>query len=96
MAFSRDGRRLASANGGVHTPGEIKIWDPADGRELSTLPAHTAPVRGLAFSPAGRMLASFSLGISPGGMILPGEVKFGMRSMAGNSRAYPGPIPRNR
>ena len=75
VAFSPDGRRLASANGGVHTPGEIKIWDPADGRELSTLPAHAAPVRGLAFSPDGRMLASFSVGVGPGGMILPGEVK---------------------
>ncbi len=75
VAFSPDGRRLASANGGVYTPGEIKLWDAADGRELLRLPAHTTPVRGLAFSPDGRQLASAAGGISPGGNMLPGEVK---------------------
>jgi WD40 repeat protein len=59
----------------VRTPGEIKIWDTADGRELVRLPAHAAPVWGLAFSPDGRQLASFGRGVDPRGIVVPGEVK---------------------
>ena len=75
VAFSPDGRRLASANGGVCTPGEIKLWDTANGRELLGLPAHATPVWGLAFSPDGRQLASFGRGVAPTGSVLPCEVK---------------------
>ena len=75
VAFSPDGRRLAAANGGVRIPGEIRLWDAADGRELLCLPAHAAPVRGLSFSPDGRQLASAAGGVGPRGTLLPGEVK---------------------
>src|SRR5262249_50243665 len=75
VAFSPDGRRLASANGGVRTPGEIKVWDTADGRERLCLPAHATPGRGLAFSPDGRQLASFGGGVDQRGSYLSGEVK---------------------
>ena len=92
VAFSPDGRRLASANGGVHTPGEIKIWDPADGRELSSLPAHATSGAGPGVQPgrpAARLL--FRRRVSPGGMILPGEVKVWDAADGRQTRcAYPG------
>jgi WD40 repeat protein/tetratricopeptide (TPR) repeat protein/tRNA A-37 threonylcarbamoyl transferase component Bud32 len=62
VAFSPDGRRLASASGtwGTAEPGEVKVWDAATGRELRTFRGHTAPVMSVAFSPDGRRLASGS------------------------------------
>jgi hypothetical protein len=38
--------------------GTIKVWDRDTGKELQSLKGHLATVRGLAFSPAGDMLAS--------------------------------------
>jgi WD40 repeat protein len=55
VAFSPDGRLLASADYGT-----IKLWDPATGRQLRSLRAHTDRIGGLAFSPDGRLLASAS------------------------------------
>jgi WD40 repeat protein len=55
VAFSPDGRILASADYGT-----IKLWDPATGRQLRSLRAHTDRIGGLAFSPDGRLLASAS------------------------------------
>jgi WD40 repeat protein/tetratricopeptide (TPR) repeat protein len=72
VAFSPDGRRLAAggaaarrrvaAGGGAGAPGRgvVKVWDAVTGKELLTLGSHTGPVRGVAFSPDGRWLASGS------------------------------------
>src|SRR4051812_28722058 len=56
IAFSRDGRWLASAA----TDNTIKIWDVAARRELKTLAGHTANIESMDFSPDGKLLASAS------------------------------------
>src|SRR5262249_55791700 len=63
VAFSPDGRTLASAGGDparANRPGEIKLGDAASGRERATLKGHTGFVRSVAFSPDGTTLASGS------------------------------------
>jgi WD40 repeat protein len=55
MAFSHDGRRLASA---AHD-GTVKLWETATGREvLSLLHGRGDQVTGVSFSPDGRQLVS--------------------------------------
>ena len=56
VAFSRDGRWLASAS----TDNTIRIWDVSTRRELRNLGGHTANVESLDFSPDGKLLASAS------------------------------------
>jgi hypothetical protein len=66
--FSPDGKRLATAGGyqdnddDRHQPGEVRLWDPATGQEILSLPktAHTQAVFRVAFSPDGRRLATAS------------------------------------
>ena len=63
MAFSPDGRRLASAASGITSDrGEVKVWDAATGQETMTLKGHTNYVNAVVFSPDGRRLASASDG----------------------------------
>jgi WD40 repeat protein len=55
VAFSPDGRCLASGNGG-----EVQVWDWSNGQRLHTLPGHFKAGISVAFSPDGRRLASGS------------------------------------
>jgi WD40 repeat protein len=54
LAFSPDGRRLASGS----EDKTIKIWDCTTGEQLLYLIGQTGPVTGVAFSPDGKLLAS--------------------------------------
>ncbi len=56
VAFSRDGRLLASGS----TDNTIRIWDLATKRELRTLTGHTSNIESIDFSPDSRLLASAS------------------------------------
>jgi WD40 repeat protein/serine/threonine protein kinase len=66
VAFSPDGKRLATASGrwqgrpkgwdGV--PGDVKVWDTQTGQELLSLKGFAGPYPTLAFSPDGKRLAS--------------------------------------
>ena len=56
VAFSPDGRLLATASGDK----TARLWDPATGKHLRTLAGHTDMIFGVAFSPDGRLLATAS------------------------------------
>jgi WD40 repeat protein len=56
VAFSPDGKRLASAS----SDQTVKVWDAGSGHELLTVKGHTVEVSSVAFSPDGRRLASAS------------------------------------
>jgi WD40 repeat protein/tRNA A-37 threonylcarbamoyl transferase component Bud32 len=59
VAFSKDGKHLATAGGHPLRPGEIKVWDVGSGRCLLTIPkAHADAISAVAFSPDGKLLAT--------------------------------------
>jgi WD40 repeat protein len=59
VAFSPDGRRLASS-GSYREWAIVKIWDTAAGQELLALRGHEDPVWDVAFAPDGCTVASAS------------------------------------
>jgi WD40 repeat protein len=79
VAFSPDGKRLASASDGRDAQGkpfgEVKVWDAQSGQELFGIKGHTDTVWSLAFSPDGKRLAGGSGGWDAAKKPLPGEVK---------------------
>ncbi|HEY7427743.1 MAG TPA: protein kinase [Gemmataceae bacterium] len=56
VAFSPDGKVLASAGDDY----AVRLWDPADGRELAVLRGHKELVTSISFSADGHLLASGS------------------------------------
>ncbi|MFN9959153.1 MAG: WD40 repeat domain-containing protein, partial [bacterium] len=55
MAFSPNGRRIASSSG----DNTLRLWDGASGKALGApLQGHTAQVNAVVFSPDGERLAS--------------------------------------
>jgi WD40 repeat protein len=59
VAFSPDGRRLASGDK-VVLRGAVRIWDAQSGARILCLRGHEGGVTGLAYSPDGKRLASAS------------------------------------
>ena len=47
VAFSPDGKTLASGGGKLGNPGEIKLWDAASGQQKSTMRGHRGSVRAI-------------------------------------------------
>ncbi|MBX9787305.1 MAG: hypothetical protein K2Y37_00185 [Pirellulales bacterium] len=61
LAFSPDGKLLATGGGEPSRSGELKIWNLADRATVLDLPeAHTDTIFGLEFSPDGKQIATAS------------------------------------
>lgn len=60
LAFSPDGKLIASADGLPQREGEIKIWNLQSRQLLKTLKGHTDCIYSIAWSPDGKLIASAS------------------------------------
>jgi WD40 repeat protein len=65
LAFSPDGTRLASAGFGKKAAnstdiGDVRLWDVASGRMVTTVPVNSEAVAAVAFSPDGSTLAIYT------------------------------------
>jgi WD40 repeat protein len=58
IAFSRDGKTLASAEGPALKTTVVMLWDVDTGKHVKTLEGHTKRLLDVAFSPDGKTLAS--------------------------------------
>jgi WD40 repeat protein len=58
VAFSADGRMLASTSDSRFEPGKITLWDIDTGRLVRSLAGHSDSVHGMAFDPGNERLAS--------------------------------------
>ena len=89
VAFSPDGRILASGDGTVR----LRLWDPATGNLIRDRRAHSNWVSGVAFSPDGRQLASSSgfklrvFEVASGKEIWPTDFRGVIRGQAGGDTA---------
>ncbi len=57
VAWSTDGRRLASASGG-QKGGELFVWEAHSGQRVQTFIGHPGLVHAIAWSPSGEILLS--------------------------------------
>jgi WD40 repeat protein len=58
VAFSPDGKTLASAGGDWDRFGEVRLWDVAGRRQVQALSDYEKWVEAVAFTPDGRALAT--------------------------------------
>jgi Tol biopolymer transport system component len=61
LAYSPDGKLLATAHAHNADPGEVKLWDPATAAALATFSTPDRGVVSVAFSPDGKLLAGLGL-----------------------------------
>ncbi len=61
VAFSPDGRTLATGTGALKVTGALKLWDVATGERLATMMGHSSGILAVAFSSDGRTVATGGL-----------------------------------